>query len=161
MNDVRLLQNGDIVRETILGGNIDVTLYTADVMNFQRLKLKPLLGKDLYEKICEDYDNETLSGLYLELYTDYVKQMVIHGATELFLAHGAYIVSNAGILRHQSQDMATVSKEEIDFLIESSRKLYRMYEDEFHKWIKDNHIEEYDSCLKNDRKNVMGWRLKK
>ena len=152
-----LLKNDELTKNTILGGNIDVSKYVPAIKDYQKTRLVELLGKPLYLKICEDFENETLSGLYLELYDDYIKEMVIHGAAENYLTFGAYNVANNGITKMRTENADTVSKEEVDFMVQASRKLCNHYEREFLKWIKENPLPEYP--IKNERKtlNIGGW----
>ena len=152
-----------LTRNTILGGNIDVDRYLNSIKACQNTFVKPLLGNALYNKISIDYENGDLTGLYLTLYEDYVKELVIHGSAEIYLTNGAYMVSNNGITKMKSDSAETVSKEELDFLVQSSKKLYALYEREFFKWIKENPLPEYpvESTASKRTVNIGGWVLKR
>ena len=154
-----LLKSEDITKNTILGGNIDRTSYTQDIKTCQNLKIKPFLGEDLYDKIVADFAADTLSGDYLTMFENYIKEMVIHGSTEIYLSHGAYKVSNVGITKHSTDSSETISKEEVDYLVQSSRKLYELYKTEFLTWIADKTITEWTSVCTTTNKNIGGWRL--
>jgi hypothetical protein len=65
-----LIDPTTISKTTILGGNVDIDKYRYCIYNVQLLVLEPLLGTELYVKILADAEANTLSGLYLELYTD-------------------------------------------------------------------------------------------
>jgi hypothetical protein len=158
-----LLLNDDLTRNSILGGNIDVDRYLQDIKHAQNTYIKPLLGSDLYNKIVTDFENATLTGLYNTLYEDYVKELLIHSSAEIYLSHGAYMVSNNGITKLKSDSSEAVSKEEVDYLVESSRKLYKLYEREFFKWINLNPLPEYpvESTPSTRRLNIGGWSLRR
>jgi hypothetical protein len=166
MTTTILLKQNELTKNTILGGNIDVDRYVPCIKEVQNTLIKPLLGKILYDKICLEFDPETgsLTGLYNELYEDYVKPMVINGSAELYLSVGAYMVSNNGITKMKSDSNETVSKEEVDYLVQSYRKLYNHYERQFLEWIKLNPLPEYNLNACNsfsNRINVGGWSLKR
>lgn len=156
-----LIRPADLTRNTIMGGNIDPDRYLQAVKACQNTLIRPLLGKTLYDKICLDFENNTLSGIYLELYDDYVKEMTIHGGAEIYLSQGAYMVSNNGITKTKTDSSETISKEEIDYLVQASRKLYNLYEREFLVWIKDQDIPEYISKCSVKGKTYGSWFLKK
>lgn len=156
-----LIRQDELTRNTIIGGNVDVDRYLQAIKACQNLYIKPLLGATLYDKIVLDFENSTLTGLYLELFDDYVKEMIIHGSTEIYLSQGAYMVSNSGITKTKTDSSETISKEEIDYLVEASRKLYRLYEEQFLVWIKDNDIPEYDKPNKPKHRTYGGWWIKK
>ena len=129
--------------------------------------IRKLLGIPLYTKITNDYlaggGAAGLTGLYLELYNDYLKPMLIHGSSDIFLRSGAYLVSNNGITKSKTPDADSISKEEVDYLAQASRSLYRDYERDYRDWIKVNgaNIPEYSDALKASDKivNVGGWIL--
>jgi hypothetical protein len=164
MATIILLKNNELTKNTILGGNIDADRFIPAIKAAQNTKIKPLLGKELYNKVCTDFASSSLSGDYLELYNDYLKDMVIYSSSEIYLSVGAYMVSNNGITKIKTENSETVEKNEVDFLVQQYAKLYNHYEREFIKWIKLNPLPEYtlNDCNPNiNRINVGGWSLKK
>ena len=166
-----LLPANELTKQTIVGGNVDTDRFLPAVKAAQQVAIKPLLGKELYDKLCDDFndgpDNGSLSGLYLEMYEEFIKLMVSHKSAEIYLENGAaYLVTNNGITKSKTESSETVDRNEIDYLVVASRKLYNDYEREFIKWIKVNgkDIPEWkESCSNKSLKyvNVGGWFLKK
>lgn len=164
-----LVRGEDITRNTILNSNIDKSKFQNDVKTAQNLMIKPVLGKELYDVICQMYENTIngvsggLTGSYYTLYEDYIKEMVIHSSTEIYLGHGAYTISNSGISKMVSQQGATsVDKNEVDFLIQSSRRLYESYKEDMIKWLRENPIPEYNNTCSSSvtrKNNIGGWIL--
>jgi len=160
MRTVILLAPDELTKSTLLGGNIDTDLYVPAIKNAQNTRIKEVLGKELYVKIMDDYENDSLTGIYEEMYEDYIKDMVIFASTEIYLIFGAYKVANNGITKMQSSEGATaVSKEEVDYLVGASRKMYDHYKSEFLKWIKTVDVPEYPKTCKSNVLNVGGWVL--
>lgn len=159
-----LLDADAITKNTLLGGNIDVSKLVPPIKDYQKTRLKSLLGKPLYDKICADFEAGTLAGLYLELYDDIIKELCIHGGTENYLMFGAYMISNNGITKSKTDSSETISKEEVDYMVQASRKLVAHYEDEFRSWIKLNPLDEYAVAVKHCNENIInvgGWILKR
>jgi len=156
-----LIKQEELTRNTLIGGNVDVDRYLQAIKACQNLLIKPILGATLYDKIVTDYENNSLSGLYLEMFDDYIKEMIIHGSAEIYISQGAYMVSNNGITKTKTESSETISKEEIDYLVEASRKLYRLYEEQFLVWIKTNTVPEYTNPYGVKHKTYGGWFLKK
>ena len=164
MRTVILIQPDNLTRNTILGGNIDVDLYLPAIKNAQNTRVRELLGKELYIKMMDLFENDTLNEadneLYKELYDDYLEDLVIFSAAEIYLTFGAYKVANNGITKMQSSEGATsVSKEEVDYLVNASRKMYDFSKREFLKWIKTVEIPEYPKTCKSNVLNCGGWIL--
>lgn len=156
-----LIKQDVLTRNTIIGGNVDPDRYLQAIKACQNLLIKPLLGKTLYDKIVADFETNTLSGLYLEMFNDYITEMIIHGAAEIYLTQGAYMVTNNGITKGKTDSAESVNKEEVDYLVQASRKLYRLYEEQFLDWIKVNTITEYNKPCGVKHRNYGGWFIKK
>lgn len=164
MATIILLKPDELTKNTILGGNIDVDRYVPCIKACQNTKIKPLLGEELYNKICNDFYSGSLSGEYETLYENYVKEMVIHGSAMVYLSVGAYMVSNNGITKMKSDANEAVSKSEVDYLVNFSQTLYENYERQFLDWIKLHPLPEYpvESCeVSGNRVLVGGWSLKR
>lgn len=164
MATIILLKPDELTKNTILGGNIDVDRYVPCIKACQNTKIRPLLGEVLYDKICNDFKSGSLTGDYATLYDEYVKELVIHGSAVNYLSVGAYMVSNNGITKMKSDTNETVSKSEVDYLVNFSESLYNEYERQFLKWIKETPLPEYpnDNCVTySDRISVGGWSLKR
>lgn len=161
METTILIRPEDLTRNTIINGSVDIDRYLQSIKACQNIYIKPILGKTLYDKLCLDFENDELNGDYLEMYSDFIQGMVIHGAAEIYLSQGAYMVSNSGITKTKTDSSETISKEEVDYLVESSRRLYNLYESEFLKWIKNKDIVEYNKPCNIVNKKYGGWRLNK
>ena len=156
-----LIKQEELTRNTLIGGNVDVDRYLQAIKACQNLLIKPILGTTLYNKIVTDYETNSLSGLYLEMFDEYIKEMIIHGSAEIYISQGAYMISNNGITKTKTDASETISKEEVDYLVEASRKLYRLYEEQFLDWIKINPVPEKDKPSGIKHKTYGGWWIKK
>jgi hypothetical protein len=156
-----LIKQEQLTRNTIIGGNVDTDRYLQAIKACQNIYIKPLLGSELYNKIVTDFENNDLTGLYLELFDSFVTELIIHGSAEIYLGQGAYMVSNSGITKTKTESSETVSKEEIDYLVQASRKLYNLYEREFLTWIKENELPEYKKTCDIKSKTYGSWYLRK
>jgi len=50
--------------------NVDNELIVSAIFDAQRVHLYPVLGKDLYNKISSDIENDTLTGIYSDIYDE-------------------------------------------------------------------------------------------
>ena len=144
MATVVLLKENELSKGTLLGGNIDVDLWIPCVVDAQRTKIEETLGETLYNKICTDFENDDLTGLYETLYEDYVKPFLIHQATVEYLLVGAYKVNNNGIFKSQPENTVTVEKAEVDYLVKNQRLKSDMYQGRLERWLALNPLPEYN-----------------
>ena len=117
----------DIVRNTILDGNVDTDKFIQFIKIAQEIHIRNYLGTDLYNKISADIIAGTLSGNYLSLVTTYVQPMLIHYAMVDYLPFASFSIKNGGVYKHTSENSEIASKEEIDYLVQKERDIAEYY----------------------------------
>ena len=159
-----LVTNTDIKRFTALNGNLDSDKFVQFVAIAQDIHIQGMLGTDLLEKIQADIIADTLEEPYLSLLTTYIKPCLIHASMLEALPYLSYTIGNKGIYKHGSENSETVSKEEVDYMIERERKTYQHYKERFIDYICQNNnlFPEYNSnsgsdMYPNTYNDFSGW----
>ena len=142
----------DLVRNSILDGNVDTDKFIHFVKIAQEIHIRNYLGTDLYNKISADIIADTLSGDYLTLVTTYVQPMLIHFAMVDYLPFAAYQVKNGGIFKHTSENSTSVDKGEVDYLVAKEREFADYYTRRFIDYMSFNQnlFPEYRSNSNDD-----------
>jgi hypothetical protein len=117
MPTVLFIKRQDLIRNSIINGNVDTDLFIQHIKEAQQIHVRNYLGTDLYNRISADILADTLSGDYLELVNDYVQPMLIYYALVDYLPFAAYQVRNGGVFKHSSENAETATKDEVDFLV--------------------------------------------
>lgn len=128
----------DIKRFSALNGSVDEDKLVQWISVAQDIHVQNYLGTDLFNKISDDIINNSITGDYLDLLNDYIKPMTIHFAMTEYLPFSAYTIANKGVYKHSSENAESVTKEEVDFLIEKHRKIASHYVERFLKYICNN-----------------------
>jgi len=156
-----LLREDDITKNTPVGGSVEMSRLIPAIKQAQITAIKPLLGDALYNKLTEDFKEDTLEGIYLELYDDYVKPMLIHLSTSYFFTYGAYQIGNKGIYKATGSDAEGLSKNEVDYISKAQYSYYESYKSEFFNFIDVNakYVTEYSKSetASTKRKKFGGW----
>ena len=130
-----LITRDDIVKKTALNGNVDVDLFIQFVNIAQDTHIQNYLGTQLLEKlqalISAGTVNDAGNLAYKTLLLEYVKPMLIHWSMVEYLPFGAYTIANKGIYKHGSENSESISKNEIDYLIEKQRQIAEHYTTRF------------------------------
>lgn len=164
MAELLFITPQEMTSSTILSGNTDTDKYLFCIMQSQLTTIEPLIGTLLYDKIKSDIVGGTLTGLYLELLTDFIKPIVKNDALAQYIEIASYMVDNGGIYKRTGENVEVVDKQEVQFLAGKYKALGQMYIQRFNKWICKNQITEYRVCqdevnaIKNMNLNV-GWKL--
>jgi len=156
----------DIAKFTSLNGNLDPDKFTDKMKVAQDIHIQSILGSDLFNKINNDIVASTLIAPYTTLLTSYIKPMVIHYTMVEYLPFASYTIGNKGVYKHGSENGETISKEEMDSLIEKERSLAQHYTQRFVDYICFNSASfpEYNSNSNGDMfpdrdVNLGGWYL--
>ena len=156
----------EIIKFTALNGNIDTDSFIQWVKIAQDIHIQNYLGTKLFNKINNDIVAGTLAGNYLSLTNVYVKPMLIHWSMVEYLPFAAYTIANKGVYKHNSENSDTVSKEEVDFLVEKERSIAENYTRRFIDYMSFNNslFPEYNTNSNADvypdkQSDFAGWQL--
>jgi len=150
---VLFINKQDLVENTIIDGNVQADKLMHFIKIAQEVHIQNYLGTDLYQKIQSLINTETLDGtVYKNLLVDYIQPMLIHFAMVDYLPFAAYQIKQGGISKHVSENAETVSKTEVDYLVEKQRSLAEWYTRRFIKYMdfNQNSFPEYTSNTNED-----------
>ena len=132
MATVLFITRTDLVKNSIIDGNTDTDLFIQFIKVAQEIEIKNYLGTALYDKISTDINSVSgLSGNYLTLVNKYVQPMLIWYAQAEYIPYAAYAIKQGGIYKHTSENAETVSKTEVDFLVQKARNTAEYYTNRF------------------------------
>jgi hypothetical protein len=157
----------DLKSNSILNGNVDTDLFINFIKIAQQMHVQNYLGTKLYDAITTKINTSTLTGDYLDLVTDYVQPMLIHFSLIDYLPFANYQIRNGGVFRHRSENSETVSKEELDILVQKHRTFADFYAKRFVDYMAiyaSNLFPEYwtnanDNMFPDTNPNPSGWVL--
>lgn len=125
----------DLVKNSIIDGNVDTDKFIQFIKIAQEIHITNYLGSKLYDKISADIVADTLTGDYLSLVSDFIQPMLIHFAMVEYLPFASFQIKNGGVFKHSSESSESVSKSEIEFLIQKQRDFSEYYTRRFVDYI--------------------------
>ena len=142
----------DISVFTAANGNIDNDKLLPFINQAQDIHLQNYLGTDLYNKIQADIVAGTLTGNYLNLVNDYIKDMLLHWSMVEYLPYAGVNIANGGIYTKNPENSTALTKEHVDSLIEKSRTTAQFYTNRFIDYMSFNNelFPEYNSNSNGD-----------
>ena len=143
----------DLIKNSILDGNVDTDKFIQFIKIAQQIDIQNYLGTDLYNKISADIIADNLIGAYLDLVNDYVQPMLIHYAMMQYLPFVAYQIKNGGISKHNSENAESVSKDEVDYLVNKERNFAEYYTRRFIDYI-SFHEEDFPEYNSNNNEDI-------
>jgi len=143
----------DLIKNSILDGNVDTDKFIQFIKIAQQIDIQNYLGTDLYNKISADIIADNLTGAYLDLVNDYVQPMLIHYAMMQYLPFVAYQIKNGGISKHNSENSESVSKDEVDYLVNKERNFAEYYTRRFIDYI-SFHQEDFPEYNSNNNEDI-------
>tara|TARA_R100000353_G_scaffold76898_2_gene58295 strand:- start:268 stop:768 length:501 start_codon:yes stop_codon:yes gene_type:complete len=152
MATVLFIKRSDLVKNTIMDGNVDTDKFIQFIKLAQQIHIRNYLGSDLYNKISTDISGGTLAGNYLALVNDYIQPMLIHFAMMDYLPFAAFSVKNGGVFKGSSENAETASKSEVDYLVAKEREFAEYYTRRFIDYMNfnSNLFPEYTSNSNED-----------
>jgi len=142
----------DLVRNSIISGNVDYDKIIQFVRVSQEIDVQNLLGTDLYNRISADIIAGTLTGNYLSLVTDFIQPTLIWFAQMNYIPFSAYTIAKGGVYKHQAENSQSVDKNEVDYLVGKAREYANYYSTRLVDYLCFNSslFPEYTSNTNND-----------
>tara|TARA_R100000908_G_scaffold65022_1_gene51269 strand:+ start:2079 stop:2579 length:501 start_codon:yes stop_codon:yes gene_type:complete len=138
MATVLFITRTDLVKNSIIDGNVDTDKFIQFIKVAQEIEIQNYLGTKLYDKIGADISGAGLAGNYLTLVNEYLQPMLIWYAQAEYIPYAAYQIKNGGVFKHTSENAETVSKVEVDFLVQKARNTAEYYTNRFLDYICEN-----------------------
>ena len=143
MSTIKLMiQPADVIALTQLDGNIDNDNLKPFIYAAQTTHLKAFLGLKLYTKIYTDFAADTLSGEYLIIFDEYIKDFLSYYSSALFVDFGGYKISENGLHKIAGENMTSLSETETATLSLKFTKLVANVEANFKEYVSDKNIPE-------------------
>ena len=124
MATVLFINRTDLVRNSIIDGNVDTDKYIQFIKLAQEIHIQNYLGTKMYNALTA----AIVAGIDLPanarwktLLDDYVVPMLIWFSQVDYIPFASYQIRNGGMFKHRSENAETVSKEEVDYLVEKAR----------------------------------------
>ena len=155
MATVLFINRTDLVRNSIIDGNVDTDKYIQFIKLAQEIHIQNYLGTKMYNALTA----AIVAGIDLPanvrwktLLDDYVVPMEIWFAQVDYIPFASYQIRNGGMYKHRSENADTVSKEEVDYLVEKARTNAEWYARRFIDFMSFNQTTypEYTSNTNDD-----------
>ena len=138
MATVLFISRTDLVKNSIIDGNTDTDKFIQFIKVAQEIEIRNYLGTKLYEKLQADIAGSGVTGNYQTLLNKYVQPMLIWFAQAEYIPYAAYQIKNGGVFKHTSENAETVSKSEVDYLVNKARNTAEYYTQRFLDYINNN-----------------------
>ena len=149
MATVLFINRTDLVRNSILDGNVDTDKFIFFIKTAQEIHIQMYDG--LTAALTAGIDLPA-NARWKTLLDDYVVPMLIWFSQVDYIPFASYQIRNGGMYKHRSENSETVSKEEVDYLVEKARTNAEWYSRRFIDYMSFNEtlFPEYTSNSNDD-----------
>lgn len=157
-----LLRPDDLPMLSSISGNLDLDSTTPYIKMAQDGELKRILGIDLFKKISDDFESDTLSGVYKIIYEEFVVDMLVYYSAMNIILFNSFKIDNGGIYQFEPDNANPLEMDEIDKIANRYRLMGASVELAFTDWIRNNRVEEFPnsgSCNAVNNSFKMSWFL--
>tara|TARA_R100001509_G_scaffold163423_1_gene137870 strand:- start:631 stop:1206 length:576 start_codon:yes stop_codon:yes gene_type:complete len=137
-NYILFISENKLKDSTALGGNVDNEFILPYLKVAQKKYIETKLGTDLFVKLQNDISGSSLSGAYQTLVDDYIQDALVHWAFYECLPFLRVRVSNNGIGVKTSENIESMSQEDMSSLREEIRNTAEFYTERLVDYIRHN-----------------------
>ena len=134
MATVLFINRTDLVRNSIIDGNVDTDKFIQFIKIAQQIDIQQIIGTNMYTGLTD----AIVAGIDLPanarwktILEDFIVEMLIWYAQANYIPFAAYQIKNGGVYKHTSENAQTVDKNEVDFLVEKARTNAEWYSRRF------------------------------
>jgi len=133
MSTQLFINRTDLVRNSIMDGNISTDKFIQFVKIAQEIDVQQIMGTDLYNGLSAAMPNidDAANARWKTILDDYIVPMLIWYAQSNYYPFAAYQVKQGGVFKHTSENSISVDKNEVDFLVEKARTNAEWYSRRF------------------------------
>ncbi len=154
MATVLFINRQDLLRNSIIDGNVDTDKYVQFIKLAQEIHIQNYLGTQMYDALSAAIPtiDDPANARWKSLLNDYVVPMLIWFSQVDYIPFASYQIRNGGVSKHVSENSESVSKEEIDYLVEKARTNAEWYSRRFIDYMSFNQTTypEYTNNINDD-----------
>ena len=132
----------ELKKKSIIDGNVDSDKILQYIEIAQDIHIQNYLGGNLYKAMQELIVNGKINDLinvdYKELLDEYIKPMLVWYTQSTYLPYTVFQVSNGGTFKHRSENSDSVTKDEMDYLVQKARDTAEFYTKRYMEYICNN-----------------------
>jgi len=152
----------EVMTDTIIGGNVDIDKIKPIIKDVQTETIEELLGTELYDKIVTDIESDSLTGLYLKMFEDFVVPITTKQSAASYILISPYVVGNGGFFKNTYNGVESTNTSEVERISQIYSSKAQTDIIRFQKWIDKNPLPEYKTYQDevNASKNINlnnGW----
>jgi len=152
-----LISIDDIARLSGFDGNIDNDTINPFIFMAQNSDIKRILGTELYNKIVNDYENETLTGSYLEIYNEFVATILAYYTCSYYLQLGVPKVSQNGVYLVTPEKTEQIFDDKTQKMADKYEKLAISLEYKLVEYLNTANLPEWTSPDQTKAKTSFNW----
>ena len=147
----------DIAKLSGFDGNIDNDSINPFIFMAQINDIKRILGDDLYTKVVTDYDNESLTGDYLNIYNNYISIIQAYYTCSYYLQLGVAKVSQNGAYLVTPEKTEQIFDEKTDKMSDKYSKLATGLELKFNEVLDELNLPERPAPSSINARSSFNW----
>ena len=132
----------ELKKKSIIDGAVDSDKIIQYIEIAQDIHIQNYLGGNLYkamqELIVSGKINDPNQVDYKELLDEYIKPMLVWYTQSTYLPYTVFQVSNGGTFKHRSENSDSVTKDEMDYLVQKARNTAEFYTKRYMEYICNN-----------------------
>jgi len=134
--NVLLIDENILKDRTAIHGNIDPKLLYPEIKAAQDMYIEPILGSNLFNKIINEVDAGTITGVYKDLLDDYIIDALIYYVISALPDAISYQFWNKGVVRKQGDNTELPSMSELIDISNKYRNRAEWYGERLNKYLK-------------------------
>lgn len=148
MNSRVLLIDEEFIKQnSTISDNMDSAYITPSILDAQLSGLQPLIGTNLYDKLCSDVENHTLNGDYKILVDDYISMYLLYQVIANMTIDNFQRQHNAGSVQYTDTNYNQMYLNDVKYMEGHWQRKAEFYAQRVTDYLHANHSKFPEFCV--------------
>jgi hypothetical protein len=131
-NQILFISESKVKSNSDIMDNVEPEYIANAILKMQRAKVLPVIGSDIYNKLCNLIELGTIGAtgneIYYNMVIDYIQSSVIEFVSAEVMLSNTYKITTKGVLQFENENSSTIDLKTLQYLV-------KRYEDQGEYWL--------------------------
>ena len=148
MNNILLISEKTVKENSLISNNVDSKYIQNSIRSAQDLAVQPIIGQNLFERLCDGIAEDNLTELETELISTYIQPVLLNAVMSDLVLQLSYKFRNLGTIQTVDTNVIIPSLNDLQYIREDYNLKCTFYQNRLSDFLEANctKFKQYPGC---------------